>query len=428
MAVSEQPELTVVVPAYNEAGTIEAVIERLRELPYALQIIVVDDCSDDGTAAIVERPRRRRARAPRAQPGQGRRAALRLRAGARPHRRDPGRRPRVRPGRHPRARRADPLGRRRRRLRLAPDRRAAAARAPVLAQGRQPRAVAAHERALQHDAVRHGDRLQGLHDRRAARDRAALRVGLPRSSPSSPRRSAAAASASTRCRSPTTGAPTTRARRSPGATGSRRCTRSSSTASGTGSACGARFAAVAGIVVSVVFGWLADPRARLRRGARRARPRRPAWILAAVGVSVLGVAMRASAGGRSSRASRARPPCRPSGPRRSACSPTTCCRCAPASSCACSRSAASPACGARTVLATVGVERVFDLAVIAVLQLTVASQLPDAPVAQRFTLLALAILAARRRGRGRARHRPGAPRRRRSACSACRSCARAAAC
>jgi glycosyltransferase involved in cell wall biosynthesis len=52
MAVTAQPELTVVVPAYNEAGTIEAVIERLRKLPYELQIIVVDDCSEDGTAAI----------------------------------------------------------------------------------------------------------------------------------------------------------------------------------------------------------------------------------------------------------------------------------------------------------------------------------------------------------------------------------------
>jgi glycosyltransferase involved in cell wall biosynthesis len=55
MEVTTQPELTVVVPAYNEAGTIEAVIERLRELPYALQIIVVDDCSEDDTAAIAER-------------------------------------------------------------------------------------------------------------------------------------------------------------------------------------------------------------------------------------------------------------------------------------------------------------------------------------------------------------------------------------
>ena len=54
MAVSEQPELTVVVPAFNEADTIATVIERLQALPYELQIIVVDDCSQDGTAAIVE--------------------------------------------------------------------------------------------------------------------------------------------------------------------------------------------------------------------------------------------------------------------------------------------------------------------------------------------------------------------------------------
>jgi glycosyltransferase 2 family protein len=45
------------------------------------------------------------------------------------------------------------------------------------------------------------------------------------------------------------------------------------------------------------------------------------------------------------------------------------------------------------VLATVGVERVFDLAVIALLQLAIASQLPHADVTRRFTLLAVAILA-----------------------------------
>jgi glycosyltransferase involved in cell wall biosynthesis len=56
MAVSStQPELTIVVPAYNEAGTIEAVVERLRELPFELQIIVVDDRSTDDTAAIAAR-------------------------------------------------------------------------------------------------------------------------------------------------------------------------------------------------------------------------------------------------------------------------------------------------------------------------------------------------------------------------------------
>ena len=54
MAVTGGPELTVVVPAFNEADTIALVVERLQALPYELQIIVVDDCSDDGTAAVVE--------------------------------------------------------------------------------------------------------------------------------------------------------------------------------------------------------------------------------------------------------------------------------------------------------------------------------------------------------------------------------------
>jgi len=48
-----QPDLSVVVPAYDEERTIGSVIERLRELPYDMQIIVVDDCSSDATASIV---------------------------------------------------------------------------------------------------------------------------------------------------------------------------------------------------------------------------------------------------------------------------------------------------------------------------------------------------------------------------------------
>src|SRR3954452_12403288 len=48
-----QPELTVVVPAYNERDTIAKVLERLRALPFETQIVVVDDCSADGTADVV---------------------------------------------------------------------------------------------------------------------------------------------------------------------------------------------------------------------------------------------------------------------------------------------------------------------------------------------------------------------------------------
>jgi glycosyltransferase involved in cell wall biosynthesis len=49
----EQPQLTVVIPAYNEEDTILRVIERVRAIPFSLQIIVVDDCSQDRTAERV---------------------------------------------------------------------------------------------------------------------------------------------------------------------------------------------------------------------------------------------------------------------------------------------------------------------------------------------------------------------------------------
>jgi glycosyltransferase involved in cell wall biosynthesis len=49
----ERAQLTVVIPAYNEEDTILRVIERVREIPYTLQIVVVDDCSHDRTAELV---------------------------------------------------------------------------------------------------------------------------------------------------------------------------------------------------------------------------------------------------------------------------------------------------------------------------------------------------------------------------------------
>jgi glycosyltransferase involved in cell wall biosynthesis len=47
------PQLSVLMPAYNEAGTVGDVLLALKKLDYELEIIVVDDCSGDDTAAIV---------------------------------------------------------------------------------------------------------------------------------------------------------------------------------------------------------------------------------------------------------------------------------------------------------------------------------------------------------------------------------------
>ncbi len=45
--------LSVVIPAYNEATTIEAVIDKVQSVPIETEIIVIDDCSTDGTREIL---------------------------------------------------------------------------------------------------------------------------------------------------------------------------------------------------------------------------------------------------------------------------------------------------------------------------------------------------------------------------------------
>jgi apolipoprotein N-acyltransferase len=52
-ALTETPRVLVVLPTYNEKETIGRVLDGLLELPYAIHVLVVDDGSPDGTAAIV---------------------------------------------------------------------------------------------------------------------------------------------------------------------------------------------------------------------------------------------------------------------------------------------------------------------------------------------------------------------------------------
>jgi glycosyltransferase involved in cell wall biosynthesis len=52
----DHPLLSVVIPCFNEVGTIEDLLERVRRAPVAsMQIIVVDDGSTDGTRELLSR-------------------------------------------------------------------------------------------------------------------------------------------------------------------------------------------------------------------------------------------------------------------------------------------------------------------------------------------------------------------------------------
>src|SRR5207248_5301744 len=47
-------KVSIVIPCYNERDTIERIVEAVREAPLqSREIIVVDDCSQDGTQALL---------------------------------------------------------------------------------------------------------------------------------------------------------------------------------------------------------------------------------------------------------------------------------------------------------------------------------------------------------------------------------------
>jgi glycosyltransferase involved in cell wall biosynthesis len=51
--VLTDPLLSVVIPVYNEKDTIEEILARVAAVPVRKEIIVVDDCSTDGTRAML---------------------------------------------------------------------------------------------------------------------------------------------------------------------------------------------------------------------------------------------------------------------------------------------------------------------------------------------------------------------------------------
>ena len=71
--------LSVVVPAYNEAKTIASVLERVLAQPSVMEVIVVDDCSSDGTWELLQAlaSSNSKIRATRHSHNEGKGAALR---------------------------------------------------------------------------------------------------------------------------------------------------------------------------------------------------------------------------------------------------------------------------------------------------------------------------------------------------------------
>jgi uncharacterized protein (TIRG00374 family) len=152
-------------------------------------------------------------------------------------------------------------------------------------------------------------------------------------------------------------------------------------------------AAGIGIAISLLFGWLAIRGLNAGEVRTAISDAKPGWILASVAAALVGVAMR-SERWRSLFPRESRPGFAPT---------------FWASQIGLLANTVLPVragelvrvlalhreTGLRrtAVLATVGVERVFDLAVLAVLELVIAPQLPSTAVTQRFTVLALAILA-----------------------------------
>lgn len=54
MSQVADPQLSIVIPVYNERPTILEVLRRVRELPVEKELLVVDNCSTDGTREILQ--------------------------------------------------------------------------------------------------------------------------------------------------------------------------------------------------------------------------------------------------------------------------------------------------------------------------------------------------------------------------------------
>jgi glycosyltransferase involved in cell wall biosynthesis len=82
MSAAENPshvvrQLSVVMPAYNEEDTIEAIVKLVLASPFTAELLIIDDASTDATVKLVEALSDPRIRLLRQEVNQGKGAALR---------------------------------------------------------------------------------------------------------------------------------------------------------------------------------------------------------------------------------------------------------------------------------------------------------------------------------------------------------------
>jgi len=64
------PKVSIVMPVYNERATIEEILRRVMDTELRKEVILVDDCSTDGTRQILEGMQQRQERGEVAAPGE----------------------------------------------------------------------------------------------------------------------------------------------------------------------------------------------------------------------------------------------------------------------------------------------------------------------------------------------------------------------
>ena len=47
-------KLSIIIPVYNEAQTLKEIVQKVQEVPFEKEIIIVDDASTDGTKEVIE--------------------------------------------------------------------------------------------------------------------------------------------------------------------------------------------------------------------------------------------------------------------------------------------------------------------------------------------------------------------------------------